>query len=292
MGEIRWIGRLGLTGALLASVPALAQNDIGPDTGLSQIEGLAEDYETSRLEEEADGVQFLPDRPWILQARLPVDWRSNLTLAERGLRNGATIAPDLSLFRSWSFGRFRLFTEVGAFTAMALRNSNLDSAGLYGTFELEAGTPAEGLTPYIAYEPFSAHTGAFATHLLTLHDFSAGVRRAWGPTFIDGYVRRNEASIDIAERWSVGTTVSHTIRLQGSALLNLRGEAEFRRYDVRDGIDRRDFRTRLRTRLIVPIDHAVDLQVTADLRRNRSSLDGFTNLNVIIGPTLVARFGF
>lgn len=275
--------------SLLSAGPASAQQT--KDENLSQAEGLEEEYGRDWPEDEEFALKRAPGRPWTLQFRLPIDWRTNLTHVETRRRSGDTIGPDLSVWRHWALGGLQLFTEAGAFSSTVLRDASLDTAGFYGTFELEAGSLWEKLTPYVAYEPFSLYQGLFQSHIVTLHTMSAGVRRASGPTFIDAYLRRMEASVG-PERWSLGTTVSHSIGLGGDTILNLRGEAEFRRFDESDGEDRRDFRIRARVRFIVPLDPAVDLQLTADLHRTKSNLDGFSTTNLILGPALVARLGF
>ena len=278
--------------ALIHSVPVNAQVPDISVQDLARAEALEDEYGQSGQDEEIDGLPFAPRRPWTFQLRLPVDWRSNLTLAEAEKRSGATIGPDISVSRRWALGRLRIFTEFGSFSNTVLPDAALDTAGIYGTFEIEAGKPSQGLTPYLGYEPFSLYRSRFESHIIALHRFSAGLRRAWGPTFIDGYVRREVATINSAERWGVGTTVSHTLVLSASTVLNLRGEAEYIRHDELDGDRRRDLRTRIRTRVIVELDPAVDLQVTADLRRSWSSAEGFSITSFIIGPTLVARLGF
>lgn len=277
--------------ALLWAGSATAQST--EDEDLSQAEGLEEEYGRDWPEDEELAQKRAPDRQWTLQLRLPIDWRTNLTQVETGRRSGDTIGPDLSVSRRWNLGGLQLFTEAGGFSSTVLRDASLDTAGFYGTFELQAGSSvSKRLTPYVAYEPFSLYDGLFQSHIVKLHTFSAGVRRASAPTFLDAYLRRMEASADSAERWGLGTTVSHSIGLGGDTILNLRGEAEFRRYDELEGQVRRDFRIRARARIIVPLDPAVDLQLTADLHRSRSNTDGRNTTNLILGPALVARLGF
>ncbi len=278
---------------LLAGVPANAQSEAPDPDDLELADALADDFNRTGPEEGEEDLRIGPRRPWTLQVRAPVDWRSNLGRREDGSRlQGLTLAPDVSVSRRWRLGSLRIFTEVGAFQATVLPDASRDSAGFYGTFEAEAGNSSARFTPYIGYEPVRLYSGVFSRPVVTVHDISLGVRRDYGATFLDLYGRRQEASTDQLERWSAGLTLSHTLPLGGRAVLNLRGEAEVRYFDSRDDEQRRDLRTRFRARVILPIDSAVDVQLTADLQRNSSNFAGLTSTNLIIGPTLVARLGF
>ncbi|WP_374387997.1 hypothetical protein [Sandaracinobacter sp.] len=274
--------------ACCLAAPVMAQN---LDDDVDQVEEYREDYGQDGPETEDEDLRTGPRPPWTFQLRFAGDWRTNRYLAESGAQPSVTIAPDISLWRSWRLGGLRLFTEFGAIAPTSLTDARLDSSALFGTFELEAGTPGEGLVPYVAWEPWRAYEGTFQSHLLTLHTFSAGVRRTSGPTFLDVYARRQEASIDIAERTSIGATAFHNIPL-GRGVLNLRTEVEGRRFDWRPTGRERQLRTRLRVRAILPLSHAVDMQLTADLHRTDSNLPGQSFTNLIIGPTILARLGF
>lgn len=283
--------------AILVAIPILHGVPLFAQTGptqqdIARAESLEDEYGQGGLEEEIDGIVRTRGRPWTFQLRLPVDWRSNLNLAESNLRSGATIGPDISVSRRWGTGKLRAFTEFGSFSTTVLPDATLDTSGFYGTFELENGRPSEGVTPYVGYEPFKLYRGRFESSIISTHRFSVGVRRAWGPTFVDLHVRREEASIESVQRWGAGTIVSHSLTLSPYSILNLRGEAEFNRHDSIEEERRRDLRTRLRARLIVQLDPAVDLQLTADLRKSWSSAAGFSTTTLVVGPTLVARLGF
>jgi hypothetical protein len=273
----------------LLGLPAPAAAQEGPD--LDQLDDLADDYGRDGPEEEAEDLRLKPIKPWTFQLRFAGDWRSNRTLAETDPLPGATLTPDVSLWRFWQLGGARLFTEVGALAPTSLTDHRLDSSALFGTFELEFGQRRTSPTPYLAWEPFRAYSGTFQAHRVTFHNLSAGVRRQWGFTFVDLYARRQLASIDIVERSSLGLTAFHSLPL-GAGLLNLRGEIEGRRFDWRPDGRRLDLRTRFRARAILPLAPAVDLQLTADLHRTHSNLAGQSFTNLIVGPTLLARLGF
>ncbi|MGL6042745.1 MAG: hypothetical protein ACRC1J_02370 [Sandaracinobacteroides sp.] len=280
-----------LAGPMLPGAAAEAQEE-APDR-VSDIDAIAEDYGTTGPEEDAEDLRVGPRRPWTLQVRAPIDWRSDLgTLDDGSRQNGLVLSPDLSVARRWRLGRLRLFTEAGALQSTVLPDARRDSAAVYGTFEAEAGNRSARFTPYAGYEPAILFRGVFASHLATLHDISLGFRRDFGATFVDLYLRRQEASDSRIERSGLGTTVIHSLPLGGRAVLNLRGEAEYRRFDWRAGARREDLRSRLRLRAIAPLANAVDLQMTADIRRLDSSQPGASFMEFVIGPALVARFGF
>jgi hypothetical protein len=279
-------------GLVLAAQASHAQDtafDLASD--VERAEEYRDDYGRDGPEEASEDLRTRPRPPWTFQLRFAGDWRSNRTLDENNPRPGATLAPDISLWRFWQLGGARLFTEVGANAPTSLTDARLDSSSLFGTFELEAGNTRQAITPYLAWEPFRAYSGTFENHLVTFHTFSAGVRRLWGPTFVDLYLRRQETSIDVAERSSLGLTAFHSFPL-GAGVLNLRGEIEGRRFDWREGARERQLRTRIRLRAILPLDPAVDVQLTADLHRTNSNLAGRSFTNLVVGPTILARLGF
>ena len=287
MGEypLRRLYRLA-AGLVLAwpTVPVQAQN-------LALIEDYREEYGQDGPETEYEDLRVGPRPPWTFQLRFAGDWRSNRYAAEENPRPAGTLAPDISLWRRWNVGGLRLFTEAGAIAPTSLTDARLDSSALFATVELEGGTPGAGIVPYAAWEPWRAYNGTFQSHAVTFHTFSAGLRRSWGPTFADLYIRRQEASLDIAERSSIGLTAFHSFPL-GSGILNLRGEVEGRRFDWQPGGREKQLRTRVRVRAIMPLAEAVDVQLTADLHRTDSNLAGRSFTNLIVGPTLLARVSF
>ncbi|WP_140929308.1 hypothetical protein [Sandaracinobacter neustonicus] len=267
-----------------AAAPAIAQ-----DLGL--IEDYRDEYGQDGPETEDEDLRVGPRPPWTFQMRLAGDWRTNRDVFAANRQPGVVLAPDLSLWRRWNLGGLRLFTEAGAIAPTSMSDGALDSSALFATVELEGGTPGEGLVPYAAWEPWRAYGGTFQSHIVTFHTFSAGFRRSWGPTFVDLYLRRQEATIDIAERSSLGLTAFHNFPL-GQGVLNLRGEIEGRRFDWQPGGREKQLRTRLRARAIIPLASAVDMQLTADLHRTDSNLEGHSFTNLIIGPTILARVSF
>ena len=286
MGEYSLRRLLCIAGGLLAAVPAVPLKA----QSLDQIEEYREDYGQDGPETEYEDLRAGPRPPWTFQMRFAGDWRTNRDpLSEK--RPGVIMAPDLSLWRRWTVGGLRLFTEAGAIAPTSLTDARLDSSALFATVELEGGTPGAGIVPYAAWEPWRAYGGTFQSHIVTFHTFSAGLRRSWGPTFVDLYLRRQEATIDIAERSSLGLTAFHNFPL-GGGVLNVRGEVEGRRFDWQPGGREKQLRTRLRVRAIVPLADAVDVQLTADLHRTDSNLAGRSFTNLIVGPTILARLSF
>lgn len=286
--------RLATLAVVLAG-PAVAQTASDPVSpgDISDVDALPENYGESGPEEAEDDLRVGPRPPWTLQLRLPLDWRSDLGSRSDGSRlQGLTFNPDLSLSRRWRLGPVRLFTEAGAFQSRILPEAARDSSAFYGTFEAELGDSSAGFVPYAGYEPSSIHGSSFGRHIVTLHDLSLGARRDFGATFLELYLRRQEASDTRIERSGFGGMVSHSVPLAGRAVLNLRGEAEYRRFDRRDGVARDDLRTRLRARAIIPLQQVLDLQLTADIQRLDSSEPGASFMNFILGPAVVVRLGF
>jgi hypothetical protein len=274
-----------LAGGLL-SAPAMAQ---AVNVGEALLESA---YESHELEE---AYEFGPPpeqrtRPWTIALWAPASWRSNRALASTGPQAAVAIEPEWSAARRWGTGRLAFFVEGGLFLSAMLPEPALDSSGWWGTAEISLDSPASGLSPYVAYEPRGIYTAVFQREIVTFHNLTLGVRRSWGPTALNLFVRRMQADRDIADQYQLAAHAQHTLPLGSDLALNLRGDAEWRSFDRVDGNRRRDIRARLRTRLFVPLDPAVDLALTVDVQRHWSTVDRFQFTNIIVGPALSARF--
>lgn len=285
--------RIGGAVCAVLGLPASAAVAQAPDRSLPGIEYQADRHGAAERDGAYGyGLAATPARPWALAAWLPANWSSNLGATESDLTRGIVLEPELTLARTWGTGPVTLFTEVGGFISTALPDAQLDVSGWWLTLELSGGDPAVQLAPYFSYEPLGLYETAFGSHILTFHNFTLGVRRTWSATSLTAFVSRRESNIAIAARNTLGAQLSRDVPVSGNLGLNLRVDAEFRPYDREDGIRRQDFRTRARGRLVMPLDPAVDLALTADIQRNWSSADGFSYTNVIVGPALSASFGF
>ncbi len=280
---------LRLSGALLANcllcAPALAQ---AAGVAEAQLE-LA--YEAHELE---DAYEFGPppvhrDRPWTIALWAPANWRSNRTFSNRDPQAGVALEPEWSAARHWGRGRVGFFFEGGLFVSTMLPNPALDSSGWWGTAEVSLDNPSDGLSPYISYEPRGVYTAVFQNEIATFHNLTLGLRRNWGATSLNLFVRRMDAGAAISDQYHVAAHGQHTLRLGHDLALNFRGDAEWRSFDRFFGDRRRDLRARIRTRLFVPIDPAVDVALTVDVQRHWSSVERFQFTNIVVGPALSAR---
>jgi hypothetical protein len=287
MGERRFA--LGLA-ALAVAWPAAAQD--APDRPLPELEYQADQHDDpeNAVEEEARFDARL--RPWSIAPWVPFNWRSNLALAPRALRSGLAFEPEATLGRSWGLGPIRLLTEASAFVSLVPSDALRDSSGWWLTAEATGGDAARGLAPYAIYEPLTLHDGVFGARVLTFHTFTAGVRRRWGPTNLNLFVRRRDATIDALDRSLLSAQLSHTEALGNGLSFNIRTDVEGRRYDATPAGDRRrDLFLRARMRLFIPLSPRADLVLNADVQRNNSSSRDFVTTQVIVGPVLSARFG-
>lgn len=274
-----------------AAMPARAQTE--------DAQNLALEDERPELE---DSHEFGPPpadraRPWTLSAWAPANWRSNRRLAPGDAQPGVALEPELSLNRRWGEGKLLFFGEAGMFQSMMLPDAPLDLSGWWITSELSLGNPRAQWSPYVSYEPRALHAGTFGTHLLTFQDLTLGVRRSEGPWALNAFVRRRESDGRAGDRVQIAAHGQFTQELGKGLRLNLRADAEYRTFDDQylengDSQRRRDIRARLRTRLFVALDPAVDLALTADVQRHWSTVDRFQFTNILIGPALSARFGF
>lgn len=280
---MRLLGALLLGGGLMGA-PVLAQTGVSE----SQLEAA---YEQHELE---DAYEFGPPpeqatRPWTIALWAPANWRSNRTLSSSEPQSGIALEPEWSAVRRWGRGRVAFFVEGGLFLSAMMQDSALDSSGWWGTAEVSLDNPANGISPYVAYEPRGVYTAVFQREVVTFHNLTVGLRRSWGPTALNLFVRRMQADRDIADQYQIAAHAQHTFRLNEDLALNIRGDTEWRSFDRVEGDRRRDIRARLRTRLFVPLDPAVDLALTVDVQRHWSTVSRFQFTNVIIGPALSAR---
>lgn len=260
-------------------------------------QGAGADYRADRehgRQKEAPGPEPLMAAPdWTLSFLLPVNWQSNLTSAKSGLRNGDELAPEISLGRSFGLGPFELSVEGGVYLSALFPIEDGDSSGWFASAVLSAGDAATGLSPYLSYEPVAVYSGVFGPHELTRHTLSLGVARSFGGLLMDAFVNRSAAQGEGTNRTGLGLTLSQEWAL-GSGLLQVRGDAEHRFYDRDDHFDgRREVtRGRLRVEAQWPLGSGVDLLAGAEVQRYWSADDDWDFTNFVIGPTLVARFGF
>jgi len=260
-------------------------------------QGVGADYRTDRdhgIRKQEEGLELrAANTSWELSFFAPLTWLSNVTSASTGLRSGLEVAPEMSLARSWQFGNLTLSAEGGVFVSTVLSMEGYDSSGWFGSAILSAGDQAEGVSPYLSYEPVSVYTDVFGKHDLTRHSVSIGLARSIEGTYFDGFATRSPGSASGTNRTSFGLTVSQYLQVGNAALL-VRAEAENRYYDRSEGFDgRREVaRLRLRAEALLPIDPAVDLSFAAEIQRYSSNDPDWDFTNVLIGPKLVARFGF
>lgn len=243
---------------------------------------------------QAAGPEALLDEPdWTLTFQLPVNWQSNLTSAQSGLRHGEELAPEMSLARSWQLGPFELAVEGGLYLSAMFPLEGLDSSGWFGSAVLSAGDPAEGLSPYFSYEPVAVYANLFGAHELTRHTLSLGVARAFGGFSVDAFVNRSPGSAAGTDRSALGISLAQEW-LAGGGLLQLRADAEHRFYDwdADHGGKREVTRGRLRAEAQWALAPTVDLLLGAEVQRYWSADPEWDFTNFLIGPTLVARFGF
>jgi hypothetical protein len=288
MGAHRHTVRLWLA-AWLPAVPLAAQ-DL-PDRPLPELEYQADRHDDAETPEEEAALFDAAPRPWSIAPWIPLNWRSNLALAPRAIRSGLAFEPEATLGRSWDLGGVRIIAEGSAFVSAVPSDAARSSSGWWLTGEATTGDPALGMAPYATYEPLTLHDGIFGGRILTFHTITAGVRRRWGPTNLNVFLRRRDATIDSLDRTLVAAQFSHTQGLGGGLSFNIRTDAELRRYDRQGDIRRRDLFVRARARLFIPLSSAADLVLTADIQRNRSSERDFVTTQVVIGPALSARFG-
>lgn len=285
---MRGRSRVLIAAALLAAVPAAAQ--VPPDR-TPQFEYQADRHDDPENPVEEDARYLATPRPWSLAPWIPFQWQSNLAAAPRALRSGLAFEPEATVGRNWTIGPARLLAEASAFVSTIPSQGGLDSSGWWLTAEADVGDAATGLAPYAAYEPLVIYDGLFGAHAVTFHTMTAGVRRRWGQTSLNAFLRRRDSTIDILDRTLLGAQLSRNWPVGNGLAFNLRTDAEFRRHDAVGDSRRQDLFLRARGRLLIPLSGSAELVLTADVQRNRSNTRDFVTTNIIIGPALSASFG-
>lgn len=287
MGDQR-LSRM-LFAAALAAAPLHAQDQ--PDRPLPELEFAAEGEDDSEtLDDEAAEFSGTP-RPWSIDPWIPLNWRSNLAQTPRAVRSGLAFEPEVKLLRRWALGPVRLLTEANVSASFVPSDALRNSSAWWLLAEAATGEAATGIAPYASYEPLTLHDGFFDGRILTFHTMTAGVRRQWGRTNLNAYLRRRDSTLDPLDRTLIGAQLSHTEPLKSGAAFNIRTDAEWRRYDQTGNVRRRDLFVRARARLFIPLSPAADLVLNADVQRTQSSESGFRTTQVILGPVLSASFG-
>lgn len=262
-----------------------------PDRTLPELEYQADRHDDAETPAEENAQFDAAPRPWRIAPWVPLNWRSNLALAPRDLRSGLAFEPEATVGRSWGTGKARLVTEGSAFLSAIPSDAIRSSSGWWVRAEGTVGDAAATVAPYASYEPLTLHDGLFGSRILTFHTLTAGVRRRWGPTNLNVFVRRRDSSIDVLDRMLLAAQFSHSGPLGQGLSFNLRTDAELRRYDRQPDGRRTDLFVRARARLFIPLSPAADLVLSADVQRNRSSNRDFQSTQIVIGPALSASFG-
>jgi hypothetical protein len=285
---MRGRSRVPIAAALLAALPAAAQ--VPPDR-TPQLEYQADRHDDPENPVEEDARYLGRPRPWSLTPWIPFQWQSNLAAAPRDLRSGLAFEPEATVGRNWTIGPAQLLTEASAFVSTIPSQGGLDSSGWWLTAEADIGDAATGFAPYAIYEPLLVYDGLFGAHAVTFHTMTAGVRRRFGPTSLNLFLRRRDSSIDSLDRTLIAGQLSRTWPVGQGLRFNLRTDAELRRYDMQADFRRTDLFLRARSRLFIPLSGSAELVLTADIQRNRSNARDFVTTNVVIGPALSASFG-
>ena len=285
---MRGRSRVLIAAALLAPLPVAAQ---APPDRVPQLEYQADRHDDPENPEEEEARYLATPRPWSLTPWIPFQWQSNLAAAPRALRSGLAFEPEATVGRNWTIGPARLLSEASAFVSTIPSQGGLDSSGWWLTAEADIGDATTGLAPYAIYEPLVIHDGLFGAHAVTFHTMTAGVRRRFGPTSLNLFLRRRDSSIDSLDRTLIAAQLSRSWPVGKGLSFNLRADTEFRRYDAVGDTRRQDLFLRARSRLFIPLSGSAELVLTADVQRNRSNTRDFVTTNIIIGPALSASFG-
>ena len=262
----------------------------------AQAQGVSSDSRTDKphgFPQTGEGaVGYDADRPWTLGVLLPLVWQSNPASAPSNPRTGTDLAPEVALGRVWQSGSLEVAAEGGLFLSdMSL--SGYDSSGWFGSATLTLGDAEAQFAPWLRYDVVGVYLDRFGAHDLTRHGFSVGVSRSFGGTLLEAFATRSPTSGGVADRNAIGLSLQQGWQA-GPVGIALTGNVEQRFYDYDPdfGRHRSVNRAHVAVSAEVPLASVLTLQLAAEAMRYRSNDPDWCFTNFVIGPHLVAQFGF
>lgn len=262
----------------------------------AQAQGVSSDSRTDKphgFPQTGEGAAaYDAAKPWTLGLQLPLVWQSNPASAPSNPRNGSDLAPEVALGRVWQSGSLEVAAEGGLFLSdMSL--SGYDSSGWFGSATLTLGDATQQVAPWLRYDVVAVYLNRFGSHDLTRHGFSVGVSRSFGDTLLEAFATRSPTSGGVADRNAIGLALQQGWEA-GPVAITLAGNVEQRFYDYDPdfGRHRSVNRAHVAVSADVPLAETVTLQLGAEAMRYRSNDPDWCFTNFVIGPRLVAQFGF
>ena len=262
----------------------------------AQAQGVSSDSRTDKPhgfpQTGEGGAGYDADKPWTLGVQLPLVWQSNPASAPSNPRTGTDVAPEVALGRVWQSGSLEVAAEGGLFLSdMSL--SGYDSSGWFGSATLTLGDAEAQFAPWLRYDVVGVYLDRFGAHDLTRHGFSVGVSRSFGGTLLEAFATRSPTSGGVADRNAIGLSLQQGWQA-GPVGIALTGNVEQRFYDYDPDFGRHRSVNRAHVALSaeVPLASVLTLQLAAEAMRYRSNDPDWCFTNFVIGPRLVAQFGF
>jgi hypothetical protein len=209
------IAKLTIGTALLCGAPAVQAQDV--DTSVQRTEKRIDALD--KIDDPApamivglDGTAPPKPKEFEFSIAVPFTYNSNVENADLGRKQAFHGVPMMQLDWRKSTGVVRPFARIHLDGDFYTRRSENDGSTALARVGIKIVDPKLGDTaPYIHYTPALIYDKFFGDHLVTLHNFAAGVTTKFDlkPTVltIDVQAARREATLETVEQNRFGATV-------------------------------------------------------------------------------------
>jgi hypothetical protein len=222
---------------------------------------------------------------------VPFTYNSNVENADLGRKQAFHGVPMTQLDWRKSSGVVRPFARLHLDGDFYTRHSENDGSTALARFGIKIVDPKLGNTaPYLHYTPALIYDKFFGDHLVTLHNFAAGVTTKFDlrPTLltIDVQAARREATLKAVEQNRIGATVklSGDINDRLSWAIDQTVQARFYTGGPNDGREDVNFVTNAGLSWVIAENGGFDFGISFE--RNDSSRPGKSYSTWDIGPSL------
>ena len=285
--------------ALCGAQAAQAQD---ADTSVQRLERRIDSLEKTDISEPAmvlgiDGTAPPKPKEFEFSIGAPFTYNSNVENAELGRKQAFHAVPMMQLDWRKSEGVIRPFARVHIDGDFYTRHSENDGSTALARFGIKIVEPGLGTTaPYLHYTPALVYDKFFGDHLVTLHNFAAGVTTKFDlkPTIltIDVQAMRREASLNTVEQNRFGATVklSGDINDRLSWAVDQTVQSRFYTGGANDGRRDVNFLSNAGLSWVVAENRAIDFGISFE--GNDSDRFGKSYSTWDIGPTIGLAWQF
>lgn len=229
--------------------------------------------------------------------KIPFTYNSNVENSDLGRKQAFHAVPTLQLNWRKSEGLIRPFARLHLDGDFYTRHSENDGSNALARFGIKIVEPGLGNTaPYLHYTPALVYDKFFENHLVTVHNFTAGVTTKFdlkpATLTIDVQAMRREATVNTIEQNRFGTTVQLSGDINDSLSWAVDQTVQGRFYNggSSDGREDVNFLSNVGLTWAVAKNRAIDFGISFE--RNESNRFGKSYSTWDIGPTVGLAWQF